>query len=326
LYTVLLAAGGRPSVLKTADGGKTWVPVADPGLGGIESKGYSMAVGSDGRLHLVMHDHGAGDHFYHMEFDGEKWLAKERVSLEDESGGRSPTVALDGEGNLHVLWQDGGSHAFYRMKKKGKWGEVEQVGNLGQQTTCAVDGRNRVHAAGGYGSGIKYRMRDGDGWGQLMTVDRDGNARHASLALDSGNTAHMAWTADGYGEGWRIYYSCRAGKGWTERRLISAPHENPANDQYHNPSLAVDGKDIVHVVFDGAEPGGKKYLYYVRKEKGVWSAQKKITSAENMVRHPQLRWSFWPECNRVKDGEDLDLFATEMKEPGFRVLYRKGNK
>jgi len=327
LYVVLTAGLGTLKVMKTADGQGTWERLPLPGFTGVEAKGFSLAVDSKERLHLVVHDHNAKDHFFLQSFDGGKWLPLERFSEEALGGGRSPTVAVDGNDDLHVLWQAVDGETFYRSKAGGTWGAVENLGELGAQTSIEVDGAGCVHAVGGYSDALRYRMRNEKGaWGRVELIDDEMNARHASLAVDAENQPHVAWTSEGFEDGWRIYYSKRSKDRWIGRKTLSEAHAQANQDQYHNPTLALDVRGNATVVFDGGEPDGSKFLYGIRCEAGIWSAPRKLTSPGAMVRNPQLRGSFWPESNRVKGAEDLDLFATEMKEPGFRVLYRRGIK
>ena len=329
LYVCLLCKRlqGALRVMKTTNGGRRWTSLPDSGFRGINPKGYSLAIDGRGGLHLVVHDYKPG-HFFHREFGGGSWKPKERLSDKPLTGGLAPTVAVDSKDRLHVVWQSSGGSAFYRVKEAGAWKKVDPIGRMGGQTSVAVGGDDAVHVVGGYGGGggLRYRKRSGGSWRPIEVIDPLSTSRHASIAVDSKHRPHVVWTGNGYSQGWRIFYSRRTAEGWQVKKRISARHQKRTDDRYHNPVIALDVKDDIHVVYDGADPERKKLLYYVTGSRGRWSAEEGLTASGAAICNPHLRWSFWPEANRVKGKEDLDLFATELKEPAFRVLYRRGLK
>jgi hypothetical protein len=329
LYAALLCVEpeGILRVLKSRNRGETWTSLPSPGFQSVDPKGFSLAIDGKDHLLLVVHDQKDSNHFFLREFDGKEWLPKERCSDQACGGGRSPALAVDGEDNLHVVWQEVHGETFYRKKSGKGWQAIEAVGNLGAQTGIAVGPENAVHIVGGYrGSRLRYRRRGAEGWGPLEVVDTSPSSRHGSIAVDSKGRPHIAWTGNGYAEGWRIFYRMKTEKGWTPRKIVSASRDNPGDEKYHNPTLAVDEKDNVIIVYDGGMPDGNTLIFFVKKTGAAWSKEAVLTVPEARARYPQLRWSFWPPSNRVKGEGDLDLLITKLADETYQVLYRNGLK
>ena len=84
----------------------------------IDSTSHSYqprpAIDSEGNIHLVWHDStdilgsGAGYDIFYKKWDviTETWGTTEIVSTESTSDGAAPSIVIDTEDNLHVIWHD----------------------------------------------------------------------------------------------------------------------------------------------------------------------------------------------------------------------------
>ncbi len=305
------------SVMKSDDGGATWVLLPDPGITPVDTnKGVGIAVDSSDNIHLIYHlwETSKTGHFYHKEFNGSSWTGAVQVSEVMEDGGRNPTIAVDGSDNLHVLWQrETLGDTFYCNRIGGVWSSVESIGALGPQTALAIDYNNDVHVVGGYfmSAGLKYKKRTGGTWGSMETIDSTGSPRHASIAIDSLNRPHVAWTGDGYSLPWRIYYSIRESGGWTSRMQISE-----TDLDYHESPIGLDVSDNVYIIYQKVvnPSSGEVQLCYRKKVGGSWTPETPITALSDKAFAPSIRWSSFPAFNRISDVDDVDFIWTERGE------------
>jgi hypothetical protein len=142
----------------------------------------SLAVDSNATVHVAWYDYtsyigGISNIFYKSKPAGEGWTTTEVVSTESTYSCSTPSLAVDHNNTVHVVWEDsnfGGSGCdtdiFYRYKPaEGSWGTME-----------------------------------------IVTMESTGESLDPSLFVDYIGTVHVAWAgiAD-YGdsdEDWDIFY------------------------------------------------------------------------------------------------------------------------
>lgn len=326
LYVALLfqEPQGILKVLKSVDQGNTWTFIPDPEFSGVIGKSYALAINSKDHLHLVVHDYSGSKHFFHREFDGTSWLPKEQFSDTPFSGGLSPMTAVDSQDNLHVVWQNPSGNNYHREKAAGTWLDIETIGNIGRQTSLAIDYNDDLHVVGGYLNALLYQKCTAGIWGPIETIDPLWTSRHASIAIDSTNQPHVTWTSDGYNQGWRTYYSMRTTAGWQPRTQLSVSNPDPTQDLFANSVIAIDTDDNIFIMYVGVTPEEEILLYYVKRMGLQWFPEVIITEPEQMAIDPQLRWSSWPTSNRVQREGDLDLVFLELISPSYPVMYNHG--
>ena len=113
--------------------------------------GARIAVGSD--IHVVWEDAFTGpyDIFYASSADGEKWPGPV-VDISYNSGtSAAPDIALDGDGNLHLLWEDdtgGDCDILYATSADGvSWSDPVNISNTpGNSTAPAIATGSDLHA------------------------------------------------------------------------------------------------------------------------------------------------------------------------------------
>ena len=146
----------------------------------------SIAIDSKDNVHVVWHGLGWGTNtgFNNIEYrmrTSSGWQPQEAVTDKNRNQ-FSPSVAVDSEDNVHVVWYGLG------------WGT--NTGNYN----------------------IEYRMRTSSGWqAQEAVTDKNYDQVAPSVAVDSEDNVHVVW----YGFGWgtntfsfNIEYRMRTSSGW----------------------------------------------------------------------------------------------------------------
>ncbi len=146
-------------------------------------------------------------------------------------------------------------------------------GTLALASVVQVNGTNRVQVA---------ESADGTSWHSLdppslLTPSAD----RPSLAVDSHDTLHLAWTANGTGDR-QVWYASYASGGW------SAPLQISETAGYSGfPSIAVDSLDRIHVAWYGFD-GTYYQIYYRMKDANGWGPQLDVTGQAVDATNPAL--------------------------------------
>lgn len=123
---------------------------------------------------------------------------------------------------------------------------------------------------------------DGVSWTELVPPSLTGSpSDRASLAVDSRDRLHLAWTEVTIQDR-QIFYARYAGSQWTSPDQLSS---SPGYAGF--PSLAVDATDRVHVVWYGFD-GARYQVYYRRLEAGGWNAERALTSENVDATNPAI--------------------------------------
>ncbi|MBA7635142.1 hypothetical protein ES703_42743 [subsurface metagenome] len=193
-----------------------------------------------------------------------------------------PTIAIDSNDNIHVVWSGLGwganpdcQNIQYRRKTAGGWQAQEAVTDTDAYQVfpvIAVDSQDNVHVAWagkGWGAnpGIwneQYRQRTGAGWqAQEAITDINESQDVLTIAIDSSDVVHVVWSGNGWGAnpGFKnLQYRQRTGAGWQAQVAIT----DDAINRYPY-SLAIDSNDYLHLVLEGA---GIEYSQRI----AAWSA------------------------------------------------------
>jgi hypothetical protein len=233
------------------------------------SEDVSLEVGEKGKIYAVWEDNTDGSwgtddeimYSYYSEKTG--WIRPYVISdgfnnsYWNDARSEEPSIAVDNEGNVHVVWWD---------ETEGIWG-----GGTGDFEIMYV----------------KYTP--GEGWSNVSIVSdgyqgsywNNDASTNPEIEVDKNRNLHVVWQdyTDGpWGEDIEIMYASHTPEsGWSNITVISDGYGGTYwNDiDNDNPSIAVDDLDNVHVVYQGF-PGGKwgsdEEIMYVKKPKGgVWS-------------------------------------------------------
>ncbi|MHA1301724.1 MAG: hypothetical protein ACTSO9_20075 [Candidatus Helarchaeota archaeon] len=199
----------------------------------------SLAVDSSGNVHIAWYDitdyNGAGidwDIFYKFwNATSGAWNMTEVVSTESTGNSRTPSLAVDGSGNVHIAWSDttdysdagSDSDIFYKF-----WNVTSGIWNGYVNATDVVSG------------------------------DNTGNSQSPSLAVDDSGNVHVAWHDNmnytGAGTDNDIFYTFwdANSRVWNVIEVISTESTGSSMD----PAVAVNSSSSVHIVwYDGTDYG-----------------------------------------------------------------------
>jgi len=269
-------------------GAQTWT--AEKRL--TSNSGYSsvpiICTDSNNHIHTVWEDDTPGnlEIFYKRSTDGgTTWVTKRLTYNSGDS--YLPSMAVDSNNYLHVLWGDettGDSELYYKKSTDGgtTWITKRLTYNSGSSSapTVAVDSSNHIHILWqDYTPGNMeiYYKRSTDG-GVIWTTQRltwnSGDSGAPSIIVDSDNNLHVVWFDYSPGDS-EIYYkrSTDGGTTWTTRRLTWNSGMSLI------PDIDVDSDNHLHVVWcDNTTPGNYE-IYYKRSldAGGTWGSTERIT-------------------------------------------------
>lgn len=272
----------------------------------------AMVVDSGGDVHLFWSyktadsPHRGGNLIGYARFDGQKWSNPNFVlaSPNGESTD-SPRVAFDAaHGDIHVLWlgittsyrtriYHSYAHASAAWSAQG-WSSPNAVPTQGDTRTTPplwIDNRGVLHVVVETTQGAFYmRSTDrGNTWTEPVAIANLAGEEAISisdLAMDPRGRLHVVWaqylTSN---EMWReIYYSRSTdeGKNWSPAVNLSGQH------YISQPSLAVVGKDEIHIVWNGSGSDSWRFHAYSTDGGSTWSEGKPILRVGGWAGRPAL--------------------------------------
>lgn len=220
---------------------------------GANSTSAHVVRAADGTLHAVWQE---GDRPAYARGAGPTWQPWEWIVPPGEPGYSGPALAVDGSGNVHVaLVQGDAPHLLVYTSRPftGTWTVPIPLSLPAYSSTCpaiAVDGTGGVWVAwqtelADTNAEIYARYRPAGGeWGPLLRVTENAaQDQRPSLAVGSGDIAHLAWRSSAAGV-YDILYSRFAGGIW-------APAVNLSETGFYSvdPDVAADGAGNVYVVW-----------------------------------------------------------------------------
>ena len=189
----------------------------------------SLQLDAAGHPHLVY----GGDHLYYAHNDGSDWF----LEIVDYAPGvgSNANLALDEQGNPHVLYQDyANSMLKYASADESAW-QIQTIGS-GWDGSLSLDTTGRPHIIYANQRGLAYAYLEDSQW-ITQTVDWDGQL--GSLALDGEGKAHTSYFD---ASGLELRYASLEASGWVTQTL-----ENQSI-KYAN-SLAVDQSGKPHISY-----------------------------------------------------------------------------
>jgi hypothetical protein len=268
-----------------------------------DSEFPSLAVGSDGTIHIAWEDStdhmGAGadeDIFYKRYVPEVGWTVAEVVSTESDGSSEYPSLAVGLDGTVHIAWddytdyEDAGtdSDIFYKRYEPdtGTWTRTQVVSTESTsgsyESSLAVGSDGTVHIAwydstdygdSGTDYDVFYKSYVPDvGWTttHVVSTESTGNSYYPSLAVGPDGTVHIAWydytDYGGSGTDPDIFYrGYEPDTGtWTKIQVVSTESERGSID----PSLAVGSDGTIHIAWwDFTDYGGSgtdRDIFYKR--------------------------------------------------------------
>ena len=235
------------------------------------------------------HDENSEKFSRDLKMSGLGWTTTEVVSTESTSTSSSPTIAVDGDGNAHVAWEDytnySGQDIFYKRWNvtSSTWTTTEVVSteytSTSSSPTIAVDGAGNVHVAWEdytdyYDREIFYKRWNvtSSTWTttEVVSTEYTSTSSSPTIAVDGDGNAHVAWHDDssnfGPGIGWNILYKRwnATSNTWTTTEAVFTESIGSSS----SPTIAVDGAGNAHVAWeDYASYGGSgtdRDIFYKR--------------------------------------------------------------
>jgi hypothetical protein len=288
----------------------------------------SMAVDSNGNIHIAWHDYTIGyggsgndrDIFYRKYEVGAGWTSIQVVSTESDRHSYWPSVAVDTSGDVHIAWLDTSNYngagydrdIFYKRYEVGSgWTTTEVVSTESSDEsympTLDADSSGNVHVAwyeptdyGGSGpdTDVYYKRYEvGSGWTstELVSTESTSGSYYPSLGVDSTGDAHISWydftDYGGAGSHEDVFYKrYEIGSGWTTTEVVSTESTSAARF----PSLAIDTNDDIHIAWEDftayGGSGSDCDIFYKQYEAGVgWTTSEVVsTESSNGSAYPSL--------------------------------------
>jgi len=204
----------------------------------------------------------------------------------------SMSVALDGEENPWVVWEETGgarevsdSEIYFASWNGHSWSEPQVVAPHPEfwDHTPAItfDHQGRAWVVWSGSTGIDdrlfYARWEGDGWSPPRVVHTTASVRNHSptLAADGDGTLWLVWVGfDGNDE--EIFFSRWEGEGWEpERRLNTDDQDSALYDV--SPSMAIDGQGNPWVVWVGYEAWLDEEIFFAHWEGDGWSQEGRVS-------------------------------------------------
>ncbi|KKN23103.1 hypothetical protein LCGC14_0908350, partial [marine sediment metagenome] len=240
-------------------------------------------------------------------------MATEVVSTESAGESNWPAIALDGAGNIHVVWDDytnyGGSGTdkdiFYKLKNAttGTWTTTEVISTESTGGSwypkIAVDGARNIHVVwvdftnyGGSGTDLdifyKFKNATTGIWTttEVVSTESMSESNWPTIALGGAGNIHVAWmddtNYDGSGTDRDIFYKFRNAttEVWTATEVVST--ESTGNSWF--PTIDMDGAGNIHVTWsdytDYSGSGTDLDIFYKFKNAttGIWTTTEVVST------------------------------------------------
>ena len=285
---------------------------------GTESNNQHKLVWQGGRLYFTYTRvvRGVPQVFVDVSADGRAWR-----SLGQASTGLGPatlsTLAVDGQGRVHVAWTDftTGAGAVHYRRYGGGWSRPVRLSSTlpyAGYPSLDVDRNNRLHlvwygireASQGQPSahgGIYeiYYLRHDSEWSRMLRLSGGfPDAVNPALAVDSTGRPHVVWFQSD-GQAFQITYTRRGGQWRTPEALTSGPVPST------KPAIAVDPAGRIHLVWEYLRRG-EVVVRYMRGEGDGWTPAVEISGGAG--RHPTV--GIWTK----------GIFALWQEEGGSMAL------
>ncbi len=203
-----------------------------------------------------------------------------------------PTVAIDSNLTIHVVWFDNtsGNYEIYHKKSMDggeSWKTKRLTWNSGNSCwpVIAVDSCGFIHVVwfdNTPGNHEIYYMKSedsGETWTRKRLTWTSGDSSWPVIAADSNNNLHVLWTDYTHGAP-EIYYkkSTDGGETWGSSKRLTWNTGSSLN-----PSISIDSSNHLHVVWWDDTPGNRE-IYYKRSVDGgdTWTTKRlTVDSAES---------------------------------------------
>jgi hypothetical protein len=253
---------------------------------------------SNGNLYVCWQDdyHSQGNwNIYYNEKINGKWKEQSK-RLFPGANQYWPSLALDDDDNVHIIYVMRNGNIYYTRKKNDQWELPKVISNGYAKMTFPFIKRfhnNTLHAvwpqATGEGQSVFYARGTPDGnWLTPIKVADGGNAEFPVVDIDDKGTAHVVWVDRGRGNKRDIWYAKVTPPGNPPSASISVSATSgviPLTIEFDaSGSSDSDGQIIsYHWIFgDGSKGKGEKVSHTYQK-KGTYTAKLYVTDNDLLI-------------------------------------------
>ena len=282
-----------------------------------------------GALHIVYYNNGI---YHSISYDnGNSWT----TAFEITNIGRNPSIAIDNQNILHLVYKYGGTSAYdivHQTFNNKTWSGINTVYHDGNTTVSrpviAIDTENNLHCVWQRASNsstpnseIWYNTCLSDsGWGNnpVNISNSYGASEYPTLVIDKSDRISIFWKDSGEESDFLpkkiLSRQYNTGKGWDDNYTIIC--ETTGNDNWAtmDPSVIIDSDNKIHLVWKDAHTGIKN-IYYKNYINGTWSSRTSISLTDNASDRPIISI----------DGQDNLFVVWEEKTDGiyYDIVYKK---
>ncbi|MBD3227872.1 MAG: hypothetical protein GF329_06760, partial [Candidatus Lokiarchaeota archaeon] len=223
------------------------------------------------------------------------------VSTESSDYSKSPAIAIDDFGNIHVVWHDSGTYdnIFYRLwnTTTSSWSSTEELTSDiiedANYARIAVDSEGNVHVVFCYGPdpdldniSYKYRNKTTGIWsGFINSTDLiSTSSSSCDIALDQIGQPHIVWRQDNN----ISYTSWNETLGeWKDAEIVSTESTSISMD----PSISLDSMGTPHIIWVdstniGESDNGYDIFYkYKNISSGIWATVEVVSPGSSAMAH-----------------------------------------
>ena len=240
-----------------------------------------IAVDSTGRPHVVWNHRAVfiDADIYYAALTDSGWI--EPLNLTTHySTSATPDIAIDGNGNIHVVWADyyyGNYDIFHRYFNGNMWTDFVNVSNDPIDSAwpqIGADSENNLHmtweqlSGGGIDCEILYSLFNEISWSPSQNISQNPalQSTDPDIALDSFDNPHIVWRQTIGGFYCEIYYNYFNGEEWMEPEDIT---NLGLRSDY--PSLAINSQDVKCMLFSISSQQGDQYVNYTFGLNSHWT-------------------------------------------------------
>lgn len=259
----------------------------------------SIAVDQAGLPHIVYFNEFAPYYLKYAYFNGSSWeqsVVDADVRVEDFT---QATILIDGAGNPHIGYGDGASaEIYYAHQLVGGW-QIDTVDRNSQQLrspSMALDRSQRPIFAYGKALDTSFGLfvagLSDEVWEhELVFLDTLGPLFHTEVAVDTGGTVHIAFTAHEGLLGYDLLYAVGEGASWAIDTVVGDGQAG----QYCSLDLTADGAP--RIAFRAVDPDA---VGYAALSGSAWVIETFDTTATGSVFDPAR----YPESIAMALGAD----------------------
>ena len=230
---------------------------------GLADSGFSnqrkCVLDSNGIIYCTTHKgNPPGIYLFKSRDGGENWES-EKVSEESDFKKMLPSITIDSQDNIHLVWQDYSYtpeeetlYIYYRQRTAAGWEDIEKIATIEQplnpllSPSLTVDNNDNIHVVYPDGEGtLYYKKKTSLGWEEKEKIIE--KASFSSIVADSQGNIHVTYIT---GESLTYQRESVIFEPWTGYcQRTSSGWQVPVRLEGTWTSMAIDNQDNIHIVY-----------------------------------------------------------------------------